>query len=218
MWRESSVRRPRAVQHGARAEHAPRRQPRQFRRPPGEHVHRIGNHQKHAFRRVAHGRGHDGIDHRQVFLRQIHPGFAALLVRARGDDHKVRIRKIRIVPRAHQHRRRERRPVLDIQRLAPRALLVRIDEHNFAGQARLRKRERRRRAHQARADYANLVPHTISPEKKMVDGGARYPQFAMVTLLRLAACSVPWLIGLTSRCFAHSARASCAPRHCQHAI
>ena len=28
----------------------------------------------------------------------------------------------------------------------------------------------------------------------------------MVTLLHLAACSVPWLIGLTSRCFAHSAR------------
>ena len=36
----------------------------------------------------------------------------------------------------------------------------------------------------------------------------------MVTLLRLAACSVPLLIGLTSRCFAHRARASCAPRHC----
>ena len=35
----------------------------------------------------------------------------------------------------------------------------------------------------------------------------------MVTLLRLAACSVPLLIGLTSRCFAHRARASCAPRH-----
>ena len=33
----------------------------------------------------------------------------------------------------------------------------------------------------------------------------------MVTLLRLAACSVPLLIGLTSRCFAHRARASCAP-------
>ena len=44
-------------------------------------------------------------------------------------------------------------------------------------------------------------------------GGASYPQFAMVTLLRLAACSVPLLIGLTSRCFAHRARASCAPRH-----
>ena len=26
---------------------------------------------------------------------------------------------------------------------------------------------------------------------KLVDGGASYPQFAMVTLLRLAACSVP---------------------------
>ncbi len=49
---------------------------------------------------------------------------------------------------------------------------------------------------------------------KLVDGGVNYPQFAMVTLLRLAACSVPLLIGLTSRCFAHWARASCAPRHC----
>ena len=49
---------------------------------------------------------------------------------------------------------------------------------------------------------------------KLVDGGVNYPQFAMVTLLRLAACSVPLLIGLTSRCFAHRARASCAPRHC----
>ena len=35
----------------------------------------------------------------------------------------------------------------------------------------------------------------------LVDGGASYPQFAMVTLLRLAACSVPWLIGLTTACF-----------------
>ena len=39
------------------------------------------------------------------------------------------------------------------------------------------------------------------------------PQFAMVALLRLTACSSPLLIGLTSRCFAHCARASCAPRH-----
>ena len=37
------------------------------------------------------------------------------------------------------------------------------------------------------------------------------PQFAMVVLLRLAACSTPLLIGLTSRCFAHRARASYAP-------
>ena len=28
------------------------------------------------------------------------------------------------------------------------------------------------------------------------------------------ACGSPLLIGLTSRCFAHRARASCAPRHC----
>ena len=47
-----------------------------------------------------------------------------------------------------------------------------------------------------------------------MDGGVNYPQFAMVTLLRLAACSTSLLIGLTSRCFAHRARASCAPRHC----
>ena len=47
-----------------------------------------------------------------------------------------------------------------------------------------------------------------------MDGGASYPQFAMVVLLRLAACSTSLLIGLTSRCFAHRARASCAPRHC----
>ena len=33
----------------------------------------------------------------------------------------------------------------------------------------------------------------------------------MVVLLRLTACSTSLLIGLTSRCFAHWARASCAP-------
>ena len=48
----------------------------------------------------------------------------------------------------------------------------------------------------------------------LVDGRASAPQFAMVVLLRLAACSTSLLIGLTSRCFAHRARASCAPRHC----
>ncbi len=45
----------------------------------------------------------------------------------------------------------------------------------------------------------------------LVDGRASAPQFAMVVLLRLAACSTSLLIGLTSRCFAHRARASCAP-------
>ena len=38
------------------------------------------------------------------------------------------------------------------------------------------------------------------------------PQFAMVVLLRLTACSSPLLIGLTSACFAHCARPPCAPR------
>ena len=47
----------------------------------------------------------------------------------------------------------------------------------------------------------------------LVDGRASAPQFAMVVLLRLTACSTSLLIGLTSRCFAHWARASCAPRH-----
>ena len=37
------------------------------------------------------------------------------------------------------------------------------------------------------------------------------PQFAMVVLLRLTACSTPLLIGLTTACFAHCARPSCAP-------
>ena len=37
------------------------------------------------------------------------------------------------------------------------------------------------------------------------------PQFAMVVLLRLRACSTPLFIGLTTACFAHCARPSCAP-------
>ena len=37
------------------------------------------------------------------------------------------------------------------------------------------------------------------------------PQFAMVVLLRLSACSTPLFIGLTTACFAHCARPSCAP-------
>ena len=35
----------------------------------------------------------------------------------------------------------------------------------------------------------------------LVDGRASAPQFAMVVLLRLTACSTSLLIGLTSRCF-----------------
>ena len=38
-----------------------------------------------------------------------------------------------------------------------------------------------------------------------------HPQFAMVVLLRPTACSIPLLIGLTTACFAHCARPSCAP-------
>ena len=64
------------------------------------------------------------------------------------------------------------------------------------------------------ANSANASACQKSLFAKLVGGGVNYPQFAMVTLLRLAACSVPLLIGLTSRCFAHRARASCAPRHC----
>ena len=64
------------------------------------------------------------------------------------------------------------------------------------------------------ANSANASACQKSLFAKLVGGGVNYPQFAMVTLLRLAACSVPLLIGLTSRCFAHWARASCAPRHC----
>ena len=38
-----------------------------------------------------------------------------------------------------------------------------------------------------------------------------HPQFAMVVLLRLTACSTPLLIGLTTACFRHRRRPSCAP-------
>ena len=43
-------------------------------------------------------------------------------------------------------------------------------------------------------------------------GGLRaLPQFSMVVLLRLAACNTPLLIGLTTACFRHWRRPSCAP-------
>ena len=64
------------------------------------------------------------------------------------------------------------------------------------------------------ANSANASACQKSLFAKLVGGGVNYPQFAMVVLLRLAACSTPLLIGLTSRCFAHRARVSCAPRHC----
>ena len=45
-------------------------------------------------------------------------------------------------------------------------------------------------------------------------GGLRaLPQFSMVVLLRLAACNTPLLIGLTTACFRHWRRPSCAPRN-----
>ena len=44
------------------------------------------------------------------------------------------------------------------------------------------------------------------------------PQFAMVVLLRLRACSTPLFIGLTTACFAHSARPSCAPSFLMKAL
>ena len=51
------------------------------------------------------------------------------------------------------------------------------------------------------ANSANASACQKSLFAKLVGGGVNYPQFAMVTLLRLAACSVPWLIGLTTACF-----------------
>ena len=44
------------------------------------------------------------------------------------------------------------------------------------------------------------------------------PQFAMVVLLRLRACSTPLFIGLTTACFAHCARPSCAPSFLMKAL
>ena len=48
-------------------------------------------------------------------------------------------------------------------------------------------------------------PGTIVSRKGFV------PQFAMVVLLRLAACNTPLLIGLTTAYFRHWRRPSCAP-------
>ena len=48
-------------------------------------------------------------------------------------------------------------------------------------------------------------PGTIDMRKGFV------PQFAMVVLLRLAACNTPLLIGLTTAYFRHWRRPSCAP-------
>ena len=56
-----------------------------------------------------------------------------------------------------------------------------------------------------RAPPPYTPPGTIVPRKGFV------PQFAMVVLLRLAACNTPLLIGLTTAYFRHWRRPSCAP-------
>ena len=51
----------------------------------------------------------------------------------------------------------------------------------------------------ASADFASLCVHNSAWSFRIA---------------RKLACGSPCLIGLTPRCFAHRARASCAPRHC----
>ena len=73
-------------------------------------------------------------------------------------------------------------------------------------------RNRRSTSHAKRACGSCCSLGLLRPVSRTARGLRAHPQFAMVVLLRLTACSTPLLIGLTSACFAHSARPSCAPQ------
>ena len=73
-------------------------------------------------------------------------------------------------------------------------------------------RNRRSTSHAKRACGSCCSLGLLRPVSATGGGLRAHPQFAMVVLLRLTACSTPLLIGLTSACFAHSARPSCAPQ------
>ena len=76
-------------------------------------------------------------------------------------------------------------------------------------------RNRRSTSHAKRACGSCCSLGLLRPVSATGGGLRAHPQFAMVVLLRLTACSTPLLIGLTSACFAHCARPSCAPQKCQ---
>ena len=73
-------------------------------------------------------------------------------------------------------------------------------------------RNRRSTSHAKRACGSCCSLGLLRPVSRTARGLRAHPQFAMVVLLRLTACSTPLLTGLTSACFAHSARPSCAPQ------
>ena len=73
-------------------------------------------------------------------------------------------------------------------------------------------RNRRSTSHAKRACGSCCSLGLLRPVSATGGGLRAHPQFAMVVLLRLTACSTPLLIGLTSACFAHCARPSCAPQ------
>ena len=73
-------------------------------------------------------------------------------------------------------------------------------------------RNRRSTSHAKRACGSCGSLGLLRPVSATGGGLRAHPQFAMVVLLRLTACSTPLLTGLTSACFAHSARPSCAPQ------
>ena len=102
-----------------------------------------------------HGRD-DLPEHVGVALQQLQPRFARLLRNAAGDDDDARAVEVRVIPRAHRERVRERNRVIDVVGLGLGARAIHVHQHDLPAHAAHDERVGRGRADHAAADDADL--------------------------------------------------------------
>ena len=129
----------------------------------GQHVYGVGDKNINRLRRDAHNLRGNILEDVDVHLRQLESGLTRLPRKTGGDNHDIRVRCCLIVARADDGRRAEWRPLIDVQRLAERLLLVDVDQHDFRSGALNHQIVRNGCANAACTNHSNLTHNRTHP-------------------------------------------------------
>ena len=136
------------------------------------HVDRVRGDDEHGLGRVVEDGRHDLAEDGRVACQQLEPRLARALVDPGGQDHDARAGEVGIVAGHHLERMGERDRVQQVVGLRARPLLVLVDEHDPPPHAAHHERVRRRRAHETRADDADLHPSSLAGRGSPLASGA----------------------------------------------
>ena len=127
-----------------------------MRRQVRHDVHGIGDDEQHRVGSGAEHRRHDLPEHVGIALQQLQARFARPLRHPAGDDDDARPVEVRVLPRTHGQRVRERDRVVDVVGLGLGARTIHVHQHDLPPHAAHDERVGRGRADHAAADDANL--------------------------------------------------------------